>query len=255
MTNPYILHTNKVESASSISVTSEATGFEKEKAYDHRTSTFWKASAAGTVYFTVDMGSAVSVTAWGCYAQNLIDNSGTIKFQYSSDNFSGDINDYGSIVTPTDNTPIMKTGSQSARYLRWEVDSTGSASSLGVLWFGEYIETNQGLAVGFEPLHQAQRFFPVDSITQDGAFVARTLKEKPIKGTLKFVPVQTEAYIRGDYKTMLRAIEVHPFFVIPQVDNYPSEVYYCWTDKMIPKARYTSSMYMSGDIPIFAKVS
>lgn len=256
MTNPQILHTNKVESAISITVTSEASGFEKEKAYDYRTTTFWQASAAGTVYFTVDMGSAVNVTAWGCYGQDLFDNSGTIKFQYSSDNFSADTNDFGTVVTPTDNTPIMKTRSViNTRYLRWEVDSTGAASFIAALWFGEYLTTNQGLAVGPEPFYAAQRFHPVDSVTQDGEFVGRTIKEKPLKGKLSFVPYHTEAYIRGDWVTMLRAIEQHPFFVIPDPNDYPAEVYYCWTDKTIPKPKYTLTDRIRADIPIFAKVS
>lgn len=257
--NPYILHSNKIESASSITVTSEASGFEKEKAYDHRTSTFWKCSSGGGyVYFTVDMGSSVAVTAWACYAQDLFNDPGSIKLQYSSDNFAADTNDYGTNVVPADNTPIMKTGaSQSARYWRWEIYNDGVSFNynIGVLWLGEYLETNQGLSVGFEPLNTAQRFHPVDSVTQDGEFVGRTVKEKPIKGKLNFVPVQTPAYIRGDWVTMLRAIELHPFFVIPLPDSYPSEVYYCWTDKKIANPSYTSSMYMGSEIPIFAKVS
>jgi len=254
--NPYILHTNKIESASAITVTSEATGFEKEKAYDHRTSTFWQYPGGITSYYTVDMGSSIAVTAWACYAQDLYKSSETIKLQYSSDNFSADINDYGTIVTPTDSTPIMKTGaSQSARYWRWEFLALGSGSNIGLLWLGEYLETNQGLSVGFEPLNTAQRFHPVDSVSQDGEFVGRTVKEKPIKGMLNFVPVQTPAYIRGDWVTMLRAIELHPFFVIPLPDSYASEVYYCWTDKKIANPRYTSSLFMGADIPIFAKVS
>lgn len=256
MTNPLILHTNKIEAATSITVTSEATGFEKEKAYDHRTSTYWKADAAGTVYFTVDMSTAVDVTAWACYGQDLFNNSGTIKLQWSTDNFVASINDYGIAVTPTDNTPIMKTGaSQSARYWRWEISSTGSASNIGILWFGEYLITNTGLAIGPEPLYAAQRFHPVDSVTQDGEFVGRTTKEKPLKGVLRFVPFQSEAYIRGDYTTMLRAIEQHPFFVIPDPSDYTAEVYYCWTDKTIPKPRYTLTDRIGADIPIFAKVS
>ncbi|MES0444988.1 MAG: hypothetical protein ABUJ92_00445, partial [Desulfobacterales bacterium] len=89
-TNPLILHTNKIESASSITVTSEAAGFEKEKAYDHRTSTSWKAAATGTVYYTVDMGTSVDVSAWACYAKG---DYASIKPQYSNDNFAADIND------------------------------------------------------------------------------------------------------------------------------------------------------------------
>lgn len=435
MTNPYILHTNKVESATTITVTSEATGFEKEKAYDHRTSTSWKADAAGTVYFTVDMGSPVAVDSWACYGQDLFNNSGEIKLQYSSDNFSVNIQDFDDInyltyseqfdhanwitaqsisanainspigdltsdkliedtnpgnhtisqtlsnkpagninlsiyvkagerthiqvqlegitegvlaktifdissgtivsttsgtaispedvgdgwyrisvngvstveqaftavfflhngtqtsytgdgssglylwgaqfqlssnigeykktesvsstgVIPVDSKPIMKTGpSESARYWRWEISSTGSASNIGILWFGEYLITNTGLAIGPEPLYAAQRFHPVDSVTQDGEFVGRTTKEKPLKGVLRFVPFQSEAYIRGDYTTMLRAIEQHPFFVIPDPSDYPAEVCYCWTDKTIPKPRYTLTDRIGADIPIFAKVS
>lgn len=260
MTNPHILHTNKIEAAASISVTSEAAGFEKEKAYDHRTSTFWKASAAGTVYYTVDMGASVAVTSWACYAQDLYSNNYSIKFQYSSDNFSADINDFGLAISPTDNAPIMKTGVLvNARYFRWEITPTsspiGSAPSIGVLWFGEYLTANTGLAIGSEPLYSAQRFFPVDSTTQDGEFVGRTVKEKPLKSVLRFVSANTEAYSRGDYVTMLREIEKHPFFIITDPTDYPDEVYFCWTDQRITRPQYITNDRLSIDIPIFAKVS
>ncbi|MES0444900.1 MAG: hypothetical protein ABUJ92_00005, partial [Desulfobacterales bacterium] len=142
-----------------------------------------------------------------------------------------------------------------SRYFRFKIVNEVSAINISVLWLGEHIITNSGLAIGSEPLYAAQRFHPVDSVTQDGEFVGRSIKERPIKGIIKFVPVQTEAYIRGEYMTMLRAIEQHPFFVIPYPNSYPMEVYYCWTNTMIPKARYTQSLYLGADIPIFAKVS
>jgi len=256
MSNPFFLHTNLMLAASSITVTSAATGFEKEKCYDNRTGTSWKANAAGTVYVTVDMGTAVSVNAWGMYAQNLFENSGTIKFQYSTDNFGADINDFGSLVTPTDNRPVMKTGATvSKRYFRWEISSTGLASAIGALSFGTYLEFERGLNIGFEPLALAQQYVPYDSETDAGEFVGRSLKKKPIKGKLSFEPTLTESFMRSDWLTLLRAIEQYPFFVIPQPTDYPNEVYFARTAGPVPNPSYSYSQYLKGEIPLVARVS
>jgi len=256
MSNPFFLHTNLMLSASSITVTSAATGFEKEKCYDSRTGTFWKASAAGTVYVTVDMGTAVNVSAWGMYAQDLYNHSGTIKFQYSTDNFGADINDFGSLVTPTDNTPVMKTGAMvNKRYVRWEISSTGAASAIGVLSFGTYLEFERGLNIGFEPLALAQQYTSFDSETDAGEFVGRSLKKKPIKGKLEFEPVLTESFMRGNWLALLRAIEQYPFFVVPQPTNYPNEVYFARTAGPVPNPSYAHAQHLKGGIPLVARVS
>lgn len=257
MTNPLILHTNLMQSASSITVTSEATGYEKEKCYDWRTTTFWKATSAGTVYVTVDMGSAVDVDAWGCYAQNLVDNSGTIRFQYSATGaWAGEEVNFGSLKTPTDNTPIMETGTSiNMRYFRWVIVSTGAASAIGVLALGEYLETEQGLNIGFEPLSLAQQYETIDSESVEGEFNGRTLKKKPIKGSLQFNEAHTESFMRGDWLTLLRAIEQHPFFVVPLPDSYPNEVYYAKTNGRIQNPRHAHAKHLAMNIPISARVS
>ena len=65
MTNPVILYNSLIPSATTITVTSEAAGFAKENAYDWLTFDYWKPSAAGTVYYTMDFGAAVAVDGWG----------------------------------------------------------------------------------------------------------------------------------------------------------------------------------------------
>ena len=64
---------NLFETASSVTATSEDTGFTKENAYDWRTDDFWKPTAAspGTWTLTADMGSATAADYGGIYAHNL----------------------------------------------------------------------------------------------------------------------------------------------------------------------------------------
>ena len=148
----YIGYKNLFDTASSVAVTSEASGFEKENAYDWLTYDWWKAAAAGVVYITLDMGSAVSADYWALASHDLPDNSGTIKAQYSSDNFAADINDFDTVQTPSDNAPIFrKVTSRSARYFRFEINSTGAASLIGQLCIGEVLTLPSGIPIGFTP--------------------------------------------------------------------------------------------------------
>lgn len=86
---------NLIETASTVTVTSEAAGYEKANAYDWLENDYWQGTAAGTRYYTVDLGSAKTVDYWACHAHDLSNNAGLVRVQYSSDNFAADVNEYG----------------------------------------------------------------------------------------------------------------------------------------------------------------
>lgn len=91
-----LAYENLLEHAdSTVTATSEATGYDVENCFDWLTHDYWQATAAGTNYVTVDLGSAKAVDYWAVFAHDLADNSGGVRVQYSSDNFASDVNEYG----------------------------------------------------------------------------------------------------------------------------------------------------------------
>jgi len=243
-------YTNLVKTGT-VTVTSEASGFEKENAQSYKTSTWWKASAAGTVYFTIDMGSAVTVDSWGIIGHNLFDNSGTIKAQYSSDNFAADTNDLDTVQTPSANIAIFrKATSRSARYYRFEIASTGSASFIGNFFLGAALDLPNGMTSGFSPasLNRDRDIF--NNMTQGGNYTGRILRSKGSEVSISQRNV-TRAWVDSNWAALADHIELYPFYFAWDTTNFPADAAYCMAQK-INYPSYSDNTYMRFNIDCVA---
>lgn len=242
---------NLIESASSVTVTSEATGGEKENAYDWLEHDWWQGTTTADQYFTVDMGSAQSADYWAVHAHNVADNSGTVTFQYSSDNFAADTNTVGSAVTPTANTLIFKTfASVSARYWRFKFTHTGSASKVGVLSFGARVDLPMGMRVGFTPPQYGKRIETVPHVSESGLFVGKSVRRREYETELELTNI-TQAWARSTLEGILTHAETKPFFLSWDETNYPAEVAYCWLRDNATLS-YAHPVYLRASLPIRA---
>ena len=228
-----------------ISATSEAAGFPKENAFDWLTFDWWKASAAGTVYLTVDLLSAKSVDYFALFAHDLHNNSGTVQLQWSTDNFSGSINSIGSNHTPSDSRPIFESfASQSARYWRLKVVSTGAASLLGCAAFGAMLDMAKNAQIGFRP--------PLGDVVDGnsqravkGAFLGRSVNIRASDLEFSFKGLQ-DAFIRSSWQPFREHAEAKPFFVSWDEDGHSDEAAFCWVeDGVVPQAAYSHSTKMT----------
>ena len=229
MAKPKIGYENLLElTTSTITVTDEASGFNKELAYNWKTFDGWKATSSGTVYYTVDLGSAMSVDYWACVKHTLADTSGSIKLQYSSDNFSGDINDFATAVSPTDETVMFQTVSTavSARYWRWEITST-PAAFFGVLSLGQSLEMVRAVKAGFMLPHEARMNKILDQKSEGGAFLGRSVINKGVGSMIKFDMLPL-SFGRVDWSAFLDHAILKPFFFSWNPD-YPDAIY-AWMD-------------------------
>lgn len=227
MAKPKICYQNLLESASSITVTDSTSGFEKELAYDWNTYDGWKASSTGTVYYTVDLGSAMPVDYWASAAHTLGTNSGSIKLQYSSDNFSADTNDFAAAVSPSNDEVMFQTVATaiSARYWRWEITST-PVSFFGTLSLGQSLEMVRAVKQGFMLPKEARNNKIMNYRTEGGAFLGRSIIQQGVKFTYD-ITFQTLAFVRGDWSTFLDHAELKPFFFAWNPD-YTADVVYAW---------------------------
>ena len=247
----YVGLTNLVKSGA-VTVTSEATGFEKENAQSWKTSSWWQAAAAGTVYFTIDMGSAVPVDSWGIVGHDLSDNSGTIKAQYSTDNFAADTNDFDTVQTPTDGATIFrKVTSQTKRYFRFEISSTGAASFIANFYLGVATSLSKGMNSPFSPANYNRDRKIMNNISEGGQFLGRTLRRNGSKITISQKNV-TRTWIDSNWITIADHIELYPFYFIWDQENFPTEAAYCMTDKKIDYPKYQDNIYMMFSIPCVA---
>lgn len=249
MAKPILAFTNIIEaSVSTITVTSEETGFEKENAFDWKTFDGWKAGAAGEVFYTIDYGSAVSVDYWAMAAHDLNDNSGTVQLQYSTDNFVGDTNDIGSLITPASNSPILHTfTTQSARYWRFKINSTTNASFIGVASIGDRLTMVRAVGSGFGLPFDSRDDDITNFRSEGGEFLGRTLLRKGIKARLTFT-LQTLAFVRGDWRTFTDHAQLKPFWFDWNPDN--SDVVFCWLTRNPSPPTYTNHILLNVGIAI-----
>jgi len=232
-----------------VTATSEASGFEKENAYDWLLWDWWKASAAGTVYYTVDYGSARAADYWAIASHDLSDNSGTVQCQYSSDNFAADTNDIGDLITPSDNSPIFhEFSSVSARYWRLKIVSSGSASKIGVASIGAAFQLSRAYGSGQEIPYDADNFEGVNLVSEDGTFLGRSIISESINSNITLT-LQTLAVARGDWRNFITHAKSKPFFYSWN-PTYSTDVVYCWMNGNPTAPAYTSHILMSFGISI-----
>ena len=227
----YIGYNNILETGT-VTVTSEATDFPKENAYDWLPWDYWKASAAGTVYVTVDMGSAVEVDYWALAFHDLADHSGTIKPQYSSGSTSPfSWSDLDTVQTPTDNQMIFRpVTSVNVRYYRFEISSTTLASAIGALSLGQYLTLERGMKGFTTPYHGRNKKI-LNSIGETGNPLGSTIYLLGQKFSISQENVST-TWVDANWENLINHIEIKRFFFMHDYENAPSEVAFCWTDKI-----------------------
>jgi len=228
-----------------VTVSSEATGFEKENAQSWKTSSWWKANAAGTVYFYVDMGAAVNVDCWGFVGSDLADNSGTIKPEYSATGaWAGEENDLDSLHTPTENISVFKkVTNRNVRYFRFEISSTGAASFFANLYLGVAQSLSGGMPSPFSPANLNRDRKIMNNISEGGQFLGRTTRYNGSKVMID-QKVITRAWVDANWTTLADHIEMYPFYFAWDTTNFADEAAYCMTEK-ITYPKYSDNTYMN----------
>lgn len=222
-----------LNSGITITVTSEASGYEKENAYSWKTSNWWQAAAAGTVYYTIDFGSAVSIDSYGVSGHDLTDNSGTIQLQYSATGaWAGEEVDFEAAQTPSENETIFRKGtSQSKRYWRFKIVSTGSASFIGNLFLGVALSLERGMPAPFSPANFNREREIFNNMSNGGAYLGRALRYNGAKINIKQQFI-SRSWIDSNWKALANHVELYPFYFLWDQENYPTEAAYCMANEI-----------------------
>ena len=238
-------HTNLVKaSASVITVTSEAAGFEKENAQSWKTSSWWQAAAAGTVRFNIDLGSALAIDCWGVAGHDLTDNAGTIQVQHSTNGaWAGEELDFDTIQTPSENETIFRSkASQTKRYWSFEVASTGAASFIGNLFLGVALTLENGMPAGFSPanLNRDRKIF--NNKSNGGAYLGRILRYNGAKVMINQRNI-SRTWIDANWPDLADHIELYPFYFLWDDVNHLTEAAYCMAND-ITYPDYADPIYL-----------
>ena len=251
MGTPAFCYQNLFESASTVTASSEATGFLKENAYDWRTDDWWKPDSTSPEVstLTADMGGATAADYGAIYAHDLHTQGATIKLQWG-DGASPEVWTTVFTVTPTTSAPIVRIFASLSKQ-RWRYEITGGAApqSIGVLAFGARLDMEQGMRPGFTPPTYARTPHTMPHQAQQGAFVGMSIKRRGIKFNADF-NVATPAWLRSNWGTFQDHFESKPFFFTWDPTNYEGEAVYCWLSGTAPPPVYNMVKYLGLSMPM-----
>ena len=247
----YLGAENLLESADTITVSNEATGFEGQNAYDRRTSTWWKPgvlSSPQTESIIAEFSTAQTVDYFFVTGHNLFTEGATITLSYST--ASPQVWTPLFTVTPTDDTCFYRRTGTPVSAADWKIEITNSTANtlLAIAAFGQDTPLPEGLKAPYMPPRYARDKTISNMVTEGGQFIGRSIwsdgYEVEIKQTL-VVP----GWVESNYDTLIDRLEVAPFPYVwdYQIDDSPSKdtSIYAWTESFT-HAKYThnGAIYM-----------
>lgn len=231
---------HKLDAGVPLVATSTASGYDVANLIDMLEGTFWKATGSGTQYITFDYGTGnftdVDYLAIGA-GHNLADIGAEIDLEYSNDNFSSDINQFGTSFAPTTNKSLAKVyTSQNTRYSRLKLFNMSAAPQMSLAIWGESTELDFA-SVSYDPHRQNAK--TKVSVTQGGYVAGIHTQYIERRMTIKIKDADAALYAKVD--AWWEDSGRKNFFVAPEITESPNDVYL-----MRPDMAYNNPLVRGG---------
>ena len=229
MTVPYttqaVIAYDNVFARGTLTASSSPVGGEAENAVDGLTWDYWQPTGAGPHTLTVDLGAAEPVDYLALHAQNLATTLGSLTLEGSADGAAWTT--VSGPHSPADTAPLLFLfAAVSYRYYR--VSMTGAGSRLGVLQAGTRLTLPEGIFVGVAPASLNPRNEILNSTSEGGQFLGRSLIRTAVSETIKQDRV-SQSFARNEWRAFADHAALRPFFYAWRANDYPLEVMYAWS--------------------------
>ena len=239
-TNQAVAYDNILDTGT-VTVSSEATGYYKENAYDWRGDDILLFNSDTTHTITIDYGAAVSVDVFCLAYHNLGTLGATVTIRYSTDNFAADDNVLETLSPADDLVIFQPMTSIYKRYWRVQI-ALGAAGQpyVGQVLLGQMLNLPTPVPAGTPLMYDSDDDEIINNIAQDGNFLGMSIIYKGVKGTIKF-EMMTTSYVRNSYRDFFDHARSKPFFYSWMPSLYDSEGIICWRSGNIPAPNPTST--------------
>lgn len=207
---------------------SEATGYEVGYMLNRLEGNYWLSTSTATQYIndTGSAGSGVDVDYLILYGHNLFTAGATVTLQYSSDNFSSDVNDAFTGEVPANDEVFFKTfASINADYWRLKISGATAEPKITIGYWGVATELEH-CTTSFDP--NAQRNNAIVNRSETGYVVG--VYETFTERTQSFTWSKAELDIYDKLSMWFDTIGKQNFFVAWDSDNHPTEVFLMYAD-------------------------
>jgi hypothetical protein len=229
-----------------VTASSENSEFPVENAYDWLLTDFFQPAASGQYTITCVYSTPVTADCMAFYGTDLDANGGTIKLQYlESDLVTW--TDASNNITVTGTEPYVEYfTSQTSTQWRFVIDST-PVSSIGHLFFGEYMGLELGVWEGFTPPKFQRNNEYITNVSQSGNFIGRSIVYEAGIVNLA-VDYMTMDWARSDWLPFIKHAEQKPFFFTWNNANYGTEHAFAWSNNTSFSASNRKRSFMQGSI-------
>jgi hypothetical protein len=209
---------------SGLTATSTLSGTNVANLLDRLEVNFWIATSTATQYITFDAGTGNEYTAdyFAVANHNVTSQDGLINLQYSSDNFSGDINDAFTAEKPaSDHAFVKQFTAISSRYWRAAFTSMGDSARASVMYWGEKTELDFASS-SFDPNESEY----IDTINESENGVLLGIHKKYRRRQFNFRIQDADSDLYDTAENWFNTVGLEPFFVTWNYDEKPNDAYY-----------------------------
>ena len=202
-----------------------ATGFDVDNLLIFLESSLWKGVGTGTHTITFDAGVGNTITAdfVGVVNHNL--SGATFKLQWSTDNFSSDINDAVSF-SPSDNFPFLKefTSPGAKRYWRIQLTGLTSVPFMGIAYWGNLVEWDYPAL--FDPHAETDK--AVVNISPTGYLLGINVKFTERTIDIKFRGVEDGSALWLAFRAWWEDHGLNLLFLSWNIDTRPNDIFFVY---------------------------
>lgn len=208
---------------------SDVEGFEPENVYDYKMSTFWEATSPDE-NIDFEFSSPVTADCLFFIGSTIAEEGHDWSFQY----WNGAIwVDLIADTTPTNDKGIFQFfNAQAATKFRFNIKQGGGGGAktfISNILFGEFLLWERGLQPGFAFPEDSDAPDILNSTTQGGNFIGRTLLG-PNAVVSCNVQNMTPGFVASDWNKFTRHMQQKPFGFLPDPANRPTQAAYAWTE-------------------------
>ncbi|OQY13978.1 MAG: hypothetical protein B6I31_00090 [Desulfobacteraceae bacterium 4572_19] len=197
-----VVYSDNIISDGTITVSTEATGFEKKFLSDNNQGNVWRSTVITETTITIDMGSITPIKGIVGLNTNMIDSDTTIKFESSTDDFSSTEE---SVDVNFDGVNIYCSADWNRRYYRFRLTkATGTYIQMGMIYLiSSAYEFERNYNWKAKELN-TQKW---NTKQTDGGQIIRTLQFHKNDYSLVFEGIS------DDQKEIMKAISLNPYVI------------------------------------------
>jgi hypothetical protein len=235
------------DAGATVTVSSEASGYEKENAYDWKQYDWWQPTGTSSEWIAVSFSSGKSVDYAAVWGHNLHEVAGSVKPQYSTDGGSSWIDASANVTPTTGRTLFIAFDSTSKNDWRLLFTSTGAVIVAGVQ-IGEATIFDKSLSPGFMPSALSPEVGSKTAMSELGINLGVSTLRTGVSGTIQLTNISPD-WVRSQWVPLITHLNSGKGGVFSWDDEFHSdESILIWKKGKIPTPSYATPLLMSASL-------